>query len=511
MGYTSAAEDRSGQAAGRILAAVSTALIGAGIASAATYVPPPTPTAEATPEASTVAIRLTADSVANIPANLAQTIANMAAYEYQGVNLTTAALEDSGNWWLYIPTNVVGFDEQDKEKLKGMTLMMVPIPLVAQANYDQWWLSLAAFAPMTPDCTGIPGPCSDVFYFTQYGQVPTWRLVLGYTFPTTRNTIDPTDQTYTTADGRVVDIQPDWSGKTYRLEPFGPWKAIWQTLTQTPTGYVAAPSGSQWATALTALGAATWESLDPMVPGTYCLPCQIGGAAIGAPDSLPKIYLFGRYYTLFDFGQPLTAHDWVTNRPDYDEATRPDHAVTYNIWTKQSQQQIGADLAAATTPQALRASVAQFDATLQAVRAQLGENIAANIKGLEQALPVAAGSGRQLLDSIADSFAPQPPARAAATQVTVSADRALHGTGAPTTPARAAARPSAVPTRAASDPATIPGQVAADLARGTPAAAVTTVVDGVRAALRPPATPGGAGGRHRMPEPVARPAHAVGA
>ncbi len=215
MGYTSAAGDRSGQAAGRILAAVSTALIGAGIASAATYVPPPTPTAEATPEASTVAIRLTADSVANIPANLAQTIANMAAYEYQGVNLTTAALEDSGNWWLYIPTNVVGFDEQDKEKLKGMTLMMVPIPLVAQANYDQWWLSLAAFAPMTPDCTGIP-PLLGRLLFHPIWQVPTWRLVLGYTFPTIRNTIDPTDQTYTTADGRVVDIQPDWSGKTYR-------------------------------------------------------------------------------------------------------------------------------------------------------------------------------------------------------------------------------------------------------------------------------------------------------
>ncbi|WP_246007630.1 hypothetical protein [Gordonia oryzae] len=89
----------------------------------------------------------------------------------------------------------------------------------------------------------------------------------------------------------------------------------------------------------------------------------------------------------------------------------------------------------------------------------------------------------------------------------MSADRALHGTGAPTTPAR----PSAVPTPAASDPASIPRQVAADLARGTPAAAVTTVVDGVRAALRPPAAPGAAGGRHRMPEPTTPPAHAVGA
>lgn len=365
---------------------------------AATSAPNPTVAAD---------VRLAAqNSVAHVPENIAQTIANIPSVEYEAINKTSDAFENSGNWWLYIPTNVVGFDQQDKEKLEGLTLLMVPIPLVAQANYDQWWLSLAANAPMTPNCTGIPGPCSDVFYFDQYGTVPTWQLVLGYTFPEIRNTIDPDHDTYTTPEGKVVHIQPDWSGKTYKLDPWGPQRAIWETLTQKPTGYRAAPTIDQWAKSFQRLGNAMWIGLNPNVEGTYCLPCQLGGT-VGAPDSLPKQYLFGNYYTFFDFGQPHTRHDWVYNRPDYDETKREDWVEVRNGWDPKVQQELIADARAATTPQALRDSTDEFFRTMDAIGKELDKNIAVNIEGLQKAFGVTLQSGQQLLDDIGDSFSPR--------------------------------------------------------------------------------------------------------
>lgn len=319
----------------RPVTALGAALVGVGVVSALASHTPTPPDVQVPTVTADNGVRLAGNSVANIPTNLLQTIANMPAVEYEGMNKTSEALENSSNWWLYIPTNVIGFDQQDKQKLEGTTLMMVPIPLVAQANFEQWWITMAANAPMTENCTGIPGPCSDVFYFDQYGQVPTWQLVLGYRFPEIRNTIDPNHETYTTPEGKVVEIQPDWSGKYYKLDPWGPQKAIWETLTQDPTGYRPAPTADQWLKALNRLGKASWIGLNPNVEGTYCLPCQLGGIK-GAPDSLPKQYLFGNYYSFFDFGQPQTEHNWVYNRPDYDEKSRLDYIEVRNGRTRRS-------------------------------------------------------------------------------------------------------------------------------------------------------------------------------
>ena len=350
------------------------------------------------------------NSIAYIPENIAQVVANIPAVEYQALNMTAEAFENSDNWWLYIPTNVVGFDQQDKQKFEGMTLAMVPVPLVAKANYDQWWLSLAANAPMTENCTGIPGPCSDVFYFDQYGTVPTWKLIDGYTFPEIKNTIDPDHDTYVTPNGRVVKIQPDWSGKTYKLDPFGPQKAIWQTLTQKPTGVQRAPTAGEWAKAFDRMGKAMWIGLNPNVDGTFCLPCQWAGTATGAPGSLPKQYLFGEYYTFFDFGQARTEHDWVVNRPDYDETAREDHIEVRNGLDPKDQRHLINEFNKATTPKALQESVAEFNHNMGEVGKVLNKNINDNIQGLQKVFngPVPK-SGNELLDQINQSFHPKAP------------------------------------------------------------------------------------------------------
>lgn len=390
----------------RPITALGAVIVGAGVVSALAGHTPLPPDSAAPVVPAHDAVRLTANSVSNIPTNLLQTIANIPSVEYEGMNKTSKALEDSSNWWLYIPTNVIGFDQQDKEKLEGTTLMMVPIPLVAEANFEQWWITMAANAPMTENCTGIPGPCSDVFYFDQYGQVPTWQLVLGYRFPEIRNTIDPDHDTYTTPEGRVVNIQPDWSGKYYKLDPWGPQKAIWETLTQEPTGFRPAPTADQWLRALNRLGKASWIGLNPNVEGTYCLPCQLGGIK-GAPDSLPKQYLFGHYYSFFDFGQPQTEHNWVYNRPDYDEKSRLDYIEVRNGQDPKVQQQLLADARAATTPEALRESTAEFYKNMGELGKEFDKNIAVNIEGLKKAFGVTLESGQDFLDQISRSFGAQ--------------------------------------------------------------------------------------------------------
>ncbi len=307
--------------------------VGVGVGGvAATPQPPALLDAKVEAAAREALVQLSANSIAYIPANIVQTLANIPAVEYQALNQTTEALNKSGNWWLYIPTNVVGFDQQDLEKVQALTLLMMPVPQVAAALADQLSLVLAAEAPMTPDCTGVPGPCTDPIYFHEYFQVPVWQLLTGYTFSEDLvNPIDPVDPS----------VQPSWAGQTWTLDPLGPAKALWNTLTQEPAdSTLPAPTPQEWATALDAAATATWNSLNPFVPGTYCLPCQV--VVPGAPDSLPKFPLFGRYYTLFDLGQELTDQDWVGG-PAPDPATgvnNADNVPVYNFWSPDSWAQI---------------------------------------------------------------------------------------------------------------------------------------------------------------------------
>ncbi|WHU49443.1 hypothetical protein QNM97_10935 [Gordonia sp. L191] len=409
-------------------------------------------------------------SIANIPANIYQTLANIPAVQYQALQQTTKAFNDSGNWWVYIPTNVVGFDQQDYEKVKAISLLLMPVPLVANAQSDQLWMTLASFAPMTPNCTGVPGPCSDPLYFLQYGQVPAWKLVTGYTFPEISNTIDPNDATYTTADGTVVNIQPIWSGETVHLDLLGPLKAVWETLTQDPTGVQQGPTTAQWASAYGDFAEAVWNGLNPFVPGTFCLPCQLFGAQ-GAPGSLPKFGLFGKYYTAFDLGQQLTDGNWVENpAPGYDDPDRPDYVQVTNLWTAQAWQQIYADAVTSVDqslamipqlPTLIPQNLEAFGTQVDAFAKLLAANVVTNINGLGQAAGMTGTSAEQLATMIRESIlnavpsfatantgtatpalAATSPTTAVKSSVTLTSEQALRGTSASTAPSAAPATSS---------------------------------------------------------------------
>ena len=493
----------------RSTVAASAALVGAGLIAASTIGHGAPTTAPTPPSLQNLEVRLAANSVTNIPTNIYQTIANIPAVQYGALQKTTKAFDDSGNWWLYIPTNVVGFDQQDYDKVKAISLLLMPIPLVADAQSDQLWITLATFAPMTPNCTGVPGPCSDPLYFLQYGQVPTWQLINGYTFPEITNTIDPDHQYYETADGTQVPIQPWWSGQTVTLDPLGPAKAIWQTLTQDPTGVQQGPTAEQWATAYSEFARSAFNGLNPFVDGTYCLPCQLVGAK-GAPGSLPKFALFGNYYTIFDLGQQLTDKDWVVNRPDYDETTREDHVTVTNFWSPQAWKQIYTDGVGSVEdsvamipqlPTLIPQNLAAFGDQLDAFSKLLAHNIIANGNGLGTAGVTTWKSADELAAAIKQSFTNALPGLAdgnrttastttpTPTSVTLSAARALGGDAAEPVAAPSIAGPSSTTPSSTTPSMTTPSSPA-------PSGTGTTATSS-SAAEAAPTTDGGYVGKHR--------------
>ncbi|CAM3731910.1 hypothetical protein TSST111916_03550 [Tsukamurella strandjordii] len=268
-----------------------------------------------------------ANSVANIPLNVIQTIANMPAAQIDGVNKTSAAFELGGNWWLYQPGNVLGYDQADIAKVNGITSLLMPIPAIAQAVANPINVTFEANFPMTPDCTGAPAPCANPTYWDKYFKVMPWQLIQGVSYGTVRNTIDPS-------------ITMPWSNTTQRINVFGLPQAVWETLTKTPEGFRQMPTPQQVSAAYSRLGTATFNALNPFVEGTYCLPCQF--VVKGAPGSLARIPLFGNWYTIADFGQPFTSDDWVGRPAGIPKGADVD---AKSLWSPEGQARVqeGAD------------------------------------------------------------------------------------------------------------------------------------------------------------------------
>ncbi|WP_158021360.1 hypothetical protein [Mycolicibacterium chubuense] len=282
----------------------SAALVGASVIAISPALTPPLPE-HAKAQLSDVAVQLAANSIANIPLNLFHILADIPINQLNGLNAASASLEGSGNWWLYGPNNALGWDQMDYAKAIGFTQMLTPIPEVAQAQADQINAIMARNFPMTRSCTGIPGPCSDPYYFTAYFTTPLKEALFGYSyhFGPVYNSIDP-------------NLEMPWSNQTLTYDPFGPAKALWDALTKTPdpNWQYQQPNFQDQLQAQERFLKAVFNSFNPFVPGTYCVPCQI--FVPGAPDSLPVINIFGNLYTYLNWGQKFTSQDWNTPHPE---------------------------------------------------------------------------------------------------------------------------------------------------------------------------------------------------
>ncbi|MDF0530505.1 hypothetical protein P0W64_08685 [Tsukamurella sp. 8F] len=356
-------------------------------------------------------VALAANSISNIPLNVLQTLYNLPANELAGIQATSDAMKESGNWWLYTPTNVIGFDQADKAKIDGITKLLIPVPKLAASVAAPLNTIAEAEFPMTANCTGIPGPCASATYWTPYFNVAPWTLLSGYKFGDVENTIDPT-------------IPIPWSNTTGQVNPLGPVGAIWDTLTQDPTGFKDVPGVGDYAKALLDMGVNSFNSLNPFVDGTYCLPCQI--VSPGAPDSLTRIPLFGNWYTFADLGQQFTD----TDRPGHPDPTAPDGNVdALSLWSPEGQARLWQDIQKSATDPSY--SQKQIDQALDFVKTEAGiygpwiTGAPAGILGAIGAVGQNAGSlGTDVIGSILEPFGASAGSAATASPATSGASSA---------------------------------------------------------------------------------------
>jgi hypothetical protein len=215
-----------------------------------------------------LAMRLAADSIANIPANLIDAIANIPANEIQGIQefaqaMGPVASGGAGSWWVVTPTNVLGWDPANPTMLKTFVNMLVPFPALSVPLGDQLNVIAAAELPMSAGCseltaTGCPNPLG---ILSKMFTVPLWQFFTppGYTFPTVINPID----------GQPVA----WSGQTFLLDPLATISSVVNSLMAPPSG-IKTVSPQQVVTSLTNLFASLNVAFNPFVPGTACTICQ---------------------------------------------------------------------------------------------------------------------------------------------------------------------------------------------------------------------------------------------
>lgn len=162
-------------------------------------------------------------SPANVPVNLFNLFMSMPAWEIQAMGRLADAMEATGSWQVWSPTNVFGFDEQDPPKLKAIIDMTFPVAPVSSALGEQisWWA--VANLPMNAGCAGAQGACPDPGSMVRsMFTVPLGELYRGYQFPTVTNpfTGQPTS----------------WSGQYVKLDRGAAAAALRDYLTAPPVG-----------------------------------------------------------------------------------------------------------------------------------------------------------------------------------------------------------------------------------------------------------------------------------
>ena len=213
-------------------------------------------------------------SVANIPMNLVNAVLGVPRAWLDGLNELSYALEVTGNWWVYSPTNVLGTDPADPAKYTALIDQLIPFKPLSHAIGDQfsWWAR--ANLPMNAGCTGSVGPaCADPLgILGVMFQAPVWTLSSGYKFPTLDNPIS-------NAEGDLGDVIPGsvgapvpWSGSSVKLDPMDPINSVLNFLmadpsTNTPAPITLADIGST----LSRFAKALEIAFNPFVPRSFLL------------------------------------------------------------------------------------------------------------------------------------------------------------------------------------------------------------------------------------------------
>ncbi len=208
-------------------------------------------------------------SINNIGNNLVQMVANIPYYAIQGMNRFSAAMAASGSWWVYTPTNVLGWDPANPEMTMGLTDWLLGIPALSGPMGRDLNLWLQANLPMHAGCTGFP-PCDDPdAILNDMFKVNIWDFFgAGYTFPKLNNPVSEEEGAIGQAIEGSVGPEVEWSGQTYTIDPFAGLTSLWDFLIAPPEGIKSVTIEDQLEAVRNLVDALiiTW---NPFVPMSY--------------------------------------------------------------------------------------------------------------------------------------------------------------------------------------------------------------------------------------------------
>ncbi|WP_205765458.1 PE-PPE domain-containing protein [Mycolicibacterium austroafricanum] len=219
-------------------------------------------------------VNLTAQSVANIPANLVNMFLNMPQAHVNAVNYWADSWVQSGNWWVYSQDNILGWDRANPAMAWSMTDLLLPIPALSKpyGRHVQWWM--AANLPMHAGCSGLP-PCpNSADMLNSMFRVGAWEFYFGdgYTFGEDGYTpefepVGPGESYWGYEYGEDGDPVP-WYGQTVKLDPLEGWKSLMAYLMETPEE-VEIPTFADSLAAYMKFMATLVTMYNPFVPQSY--------------------------------------------------------------------------------------------------------------------------------------------------------------------------------------------------------------------------------------------------
>lgn len=217
---------------------------------------------------------LDSPNVFNILPNLVNALASIPRAYLNGLNDLSHALEVTGNWWVYSPTNVLGYDQADPPKITAITNLLLPFEALSHPLGELVSWAAKANLPMDRTCTATAGPaCSGLDQILgKMFQVSIWDLISGYQFPELNNPVSD-------AEGAVGEEIPGeegaavpWSGVSVQLNPMDP---VYSVL-----NYLLAPPEQNKPEAITLtdivesvkrFGDALTLAFNPIAPGSFLL------------------------------------------------------------------------------------------------------------------------------------------------------------------------------------------------------------------------------------------------
>jgi hypothetical protein len=234
-------------------------------------------------------VRLAADSIANVPINLAIDIINVPANELTALNNWSDALQAGDSWFLKTPTNVWGWDPGNPPMLEAAVAVLVPFPVISgngglPAGIDVnnpahitagnsilggsaepgtlGYILNVIVAAETPMHEGCGFTCGDLLGAADgYFKVPIADILDGYTFPVISNPNQDPNNPY----------PPAWSGATVPpIDPTEPFTNFLTSLTKDPSeNPVQSVSLQDALHTLQRLNDSATLAFNPYFPGSY--------------------------------------------------------------------------------------------------------------------------------------------------------------------------------------------------------------------------------------------------